>query len=719
VVNFIRRNKSSFKFCFFTDAYNGYIGGEAGTIFKTTDGGNSWTTYSSGIVLSIESLYFTDSITGYAVGSSIILKTTNAGITWNGDTTGIDALNDIYFTDDNTGYAIGYHGVIYKTINAGVSWYTLTSGIESNLYSISFTDANTCYAVGDMGTIIKSNIAGSLTPPLFINQLNDTSICINNQITFNATAIGTPALSYQWQYKNSGIWSTVTNGIPTGTLYTNQITPVLDIDSISSPGIYQYRCIVTNNYGADTSNIVTLTINPIFSVGINIIASENPTCIGSNVIYTATQTNGGTMPTYQWKLNGNNIGTNDSTFSSSTIANNDILTCILTSNANCVIANSDTSNAITMTVYPLYSNNNPKTICQGDSYILNGHTYTIAGTYNDTLLTISGCDSIIVTQLIVNPVFLTNNPQTICAGNSYVLNGHTYSTTGTYTDTLISITGCDSIIVTQLTVNPTYSTNNTQTICNGNSYDFNGHTYISAGMYLDTLSTVLGCDSIIVTQLTVNPVYSINNPQVINTGGSYIFNGNTYTLPGTYYDTLSTINGCDSIFITQLIVNPANFLNLDSLNGGINDTLYVSFFPLTLNAGNGFLSYLWSNGSNVQTTQVNSNGWYSVTVSDGSKSTQSDSIYVLLITNEPIIDSQNEIKIYPNPNTGKFIISVNGNIKIDKLEIYNVIGDKVYSIKTNNNYLTYIIDLTENPKGIYFIKIYSREKIYIEKIVKQ
>jgi len=238
-------------------------------------------------------------------------------------------------------------------------------------------------------------------------------------------------------------------------------------------------------------------------------------------------------------------------------------------------------------------------------------------------------------------------------------------------------------------------------------------------MYLDTLSTVLGCDSIIVTQLTVNPVYSINNPQVINTGGSYIFNGNTYTLPGTYYDTLSTINGCDSIFITQLIVNPANFLNLDSLNGGINDTLYVSFFPLTLNAGNGFLSYLWSNGSNVQTTQVNSNGWYSVTVSDGSKSTQSDSIYVLLITNEPIIDSQNEIKIYPNPNTGKFIISVNGNIKIDKLEIYNVIGDKVYSIKTNNNYLTYIIDLTENPKGIYFIKIYSREKIYIEKIVKQ
>ena len=118
---------------------------------------------------------------------------------------------------------------------------------------------------------------------------------------------------------------------------------------------------------------------------------------------------------------------------------------------------------------------------------------------------------------------------------------------GNYNDTLQTINGCDSIIVTMLTVNPVYNVNNPQTICAGGNYMFNGNTYTIAGNYNDTLQTVNGCDSIIVTMLTVNPTYTVNNPQTICAGGSYMFNGNTYTIAGNYNDTLQTVNGCDSI----------------------------------------------------------------------------------------------------------------------------------------------------------------------------
>jgi gliding motility-associated-like protein len=242
-----------------------------------------------------------------------------------------------------------------------------------------------------------------------------------------------------------------------------------------------------------------------------------------------------------------------------------------------------------LTVNLIYTTNNPQTICMGDSYIFNGNTYTLAGNYNDTLLSFSGCDSIIVTQLTVNLVYTTDNPQTICLGDSYTINGNTYTLEGSYNDTLVSFYGCDSIIITQLTVVLAFTTYNPQSICNGDSYIFNGNTYTLEGNYNDTLLSASGCDSIIVTQLTVNLIYTTNNPQTICMGDSYTINGNTYTLEGVYFDTLMSVNGCDSVIITQLFINltfttnnPQTICNGDSyifngntytLEGNYNDTL--------------------------------------------------------------------------------------------------------------------------------------------------
>jgi Secretion system C-terminal sorting domain len=60
--------------------------------------------------------------------------------------------------------------------------------------------------------------------------------------------------------------------------------------------------------------------------------------------------NGGTAPSYQWRKNGNNIGTNTNTYLDSTLVTGDIVSCVLTSNTTCKTTPTATSNSITMTV---------------------------------------------------------------------------------------------------------------------------------------------------------------------------------------------------------------------------------------------------------------------------------------------------------------------------------------------------------------------------------
>ncbi|MFZ4796506.1 MAG: T9SS type A sorting domain-containing protein [Bacteroidia bacterium] len=89
-------------------------------------------------------------------------------------------------------------------------------------------------------------------------------------------------------------------------------------------------------------------VNTVASVSIS--ASSNSICSGTNLTFTATPTNGGTSPFYQWKKNGSNVGTNSTTYSDNSLLNNDQITCTITSNIPCVIVPTVASNIITMNV---------------------------------------------------------------------------------------------------------------------------------------------------------------------------------------------------------------------------------------------------------------------------------------------------------------------------------------------------------------------------------
>ncbi|MBR4913341.1 MAG: thiol protease/hemagglutinin PrtT [Bacteroidales bacterium] len=210
---------------------------------------------------------------------------------------------------------------------------------------------------------------------------------------------------------------------------------------------------------------------------------------------------------------------------------------------------------LTISVNPVLNSSLTAEICDGGSYYFFGQTLTSAGTYTHTLQSVYGCDSIITLTLTVNPVFNTSLTTEICEGGSYSFFGQTLTTAGTYTHTLQSVHGCDSVISLTLTINPVFNTPLTAEICNGNSFDFFGQTLTSAGTYTHTLQSVYGCDSVITLTLTVNPVFNTSITAEICEGGSYNFFGQTLTTAGTYTHTLQSVHGCDSVITLTLAVN--------------------------------------------------------------------------------------------------------------------------------------------------------------------
>ena len=196
-------------------------------------------------------------------------------------------------------------------------------------------------------------------------------------------------------------------------------------------------------------------------------------------------------------------------------------------------------------------------ICEGTTYDFHGRDLTQAGTYSDTLQTINGCDSVIILTLAVNPVATTPLSATICSNETYDFHGRDLTQAGTYSDTLQTINGCDSVIVLTLSVNHVATTPLSATICSNETYDFHGRDMTQAGTYSDTLQTVNGCDSVIVLTLSVNPVYHDTINVSICEGSVYTENGFNESEVGTYTQNLQTINSCDSIVTLNLTLNPA------------------------------------------------------------------------------------------------------------------------------------------------------------------
>lgn len=132
--------------------------------YKTTDGGNTWNyKYFNFPNLNnrIDKIWFTDSLTGYAISYRTILKTVDGGETWDIiSETKLGLLQDIKFFDSKIGYVCGYGGTIYSTSDGGENWTRFGNGPVDDLNDIDFVDENNGWVVGNFGTILHTNDAG-------------------------------------------------------------------------------------------------------------------------------------------------------------------------------------------------------------------------------------------------------------------------------------------------------------------------------------------------------------------------------------------------------------------------------------------------------------------------------------------------------------------------------------------------------------------------------
>lgn len=240
-------------------------------------------------------------------------------------------------------------------------------------------------------------------------------------------------------------------------------------------------------------------------------------------------------------------------------------------------------------------------------------------------------------------------------------------------------------------------TNINAAICQGQSYYAGGANQTTTGVYRDTLETFIGCDSIIITDLKVNPLpvpdlgldrKICTNDQVIITPGifnKYLWHDNSvqsnYTVntQGKYWVTVTDVNNCsstDTLNIFGLDTIPGNFLPADQ------ELCYGNI--ISINVPN-YSSYLWNTGSTADHIDITNSGTYYLTVKDFNSCTGTDSI---------VVTRKNCIYIgIPNAFTP------NGDTKNDifKPTIFQVV--KNFSFIVFNRYGQKIFETQEYGKG--------------------
>lgn len=644
-------------------------------------------------------LSLTSSAATLTVNTNIVINTqptVNTTICHGGNTS---------LTVGASGTGIGYqwyvhNGTTYVPVTnvgvySGATTATLSitgiasAGTTARVYSYYCAIFGTCLDAATNPSYVTVNALPTVT-----SAPSNTVVCdMATNVVFSVNATGT-GLNYQWQQNTGSGFVNLSNNTNVSGATTSQL--LFSTVPISMSG-YTYRCVVSGACApSTTSGIASLTVNPLVTPSVTISANNNNVCAGTLITFTATPVNGGSNPSYQWKVNGANAGSNSSTFVTSSLTNGQNVTCEMTSNATCRSVTVVGSNAVTMNVTSYQqptvtiTSSTGNTECSGIPVTFTAAT-TFGGTAPSYQWQVNGANVGTDTSAYVTDSL--NNGEAVrcllisnfaCPSSQVVASNNILMTINQTTLATVSI-----------------RTNPDTTVCLGQKVTLYAY-YTNSGL---------------------NPQFEwIKNRSVIP--------GET---AATY--TTTTLNDNDIIkcrFISsELCVFPvesdtlkfnvdqpvAPLVNLAvSFNGGSSYT----FTATPINGGTNPTYEWYVNG----TKNNNQGATYTTNLLK-----KSDYVYVVMTSNHPCVvytevnsrtattgldDNEltlNELKLYPNPNTGRFTVageySSVGNEDV-KITIVNALGQVIYTdhAKTNGGKLLHEINMNTQPAaGMYIMRL--------------
>jgi PKD repeat protein len=188
-------------------------------------------------------------------------------------------------------------------------------------------------------------VNNNVTPSVSIASNVGTTICSGASVTFTATPTnGGGSPTYNFRVNGSTVQNTTSNTYTTTGLTNGQTVNVIMTSNATCP-----------SPTTATSSTLTMTVNNNVTPSVSIASNVGTTiCSGASVTFTATPTNGGGSPTYNFRVNGSTVqNTTSNTYTTAGLTNGQTVNVIMTSNATCPSPATATSSTLTMIVNPI------------------------------------------------------------------------------------------------------------------------------------------------------------------------------------------------------------------------------------------------------------------------------------------------------------------------------------------------------------------------------
>lgn len=393
---------------------------------------------------------------------------------------------------------------------------------------------------------------------------------------------------------------------------------------------------------------------------------------------------------------------------------------------------------------PVYSSQAP-TICDGESFTVGASTYTETGTYTDVLTSVDGCDSIVTTNLTVLGADPFEYEETICEGQEVVVGESTYTEAGTYTDVFETDAGCDSVVITTVIVTDGIDDN----VVSGDEFGLFtfaegivSYQWIRCDPYEEIPGENFwffvppGDGEYAVIVESEGGCIDTSDCVTIGDGGGP---GDELTLPssgsgpvqseceGTLFDSGGSADPYGNSEDSDITISPTGataveieFIEFD-IEGGPGGS--CNFDWLKVYDGPSTASPLigeYCNSAPPPAT-INSTGG-SITIefhSDEVVNHEGFEIEWTCLTGGSGIDEllkENTVEVYPNPNNGNFMVAFNEvqNTSI-QAEVINELGQTIHTqilTGTNNE-----VELNNATPGIYLLRLSNENEQIYKKII--